>query len=79
MIKLPEPEGRICFDGGDWEEDFVSSQDAYSEAQMLQFRHDALEEVIERITALREGWGDRAEEFGMSKAITQILELKDNV
>jgi hypothetical protein len=45
MTKLPEPEGRICFDGGDWEEDFVSSQDAYSEEQMLQFRRDALEEV----------------------------------
>jgi hypothetical protein len=45
MIKLPEPEGRICFDGGDWEEDFVSSQDAYSEEQMLQFRRDVLEEA----------------------------------
>jgi hypothetical protein len=45
MIKLPEPEGRICFDGGDWEEDFVSSQDAYSEDQMLQFRRDALEDA----------------------------------
>jgi hypothetical protein len=43
MTKLPEPEGRICFDGGDWEEDFVSSQDAYSEDQMLQFRRDALD------------------------------------
>jgi hypothetical protein len=77
MIKLPEPEGRICFDGGDWEEDFVSSQDAYSEEQMLQFRRDALEEAIERITALREDWGDVAEESGMSTAISEIRKLKD--
>jgi hypothetical protein len=45
MIKLPEPEGRICFDGGEREDDWVSSQDAYSEAQMLQFRRDTLEEA----------------------------------
>jgi hypothetical protein len=70
MTKLPEPVIAR-------EECAVSSGEYYTKAQMLQFRRDALDEAIERIKALREGWGDAAEEYRMSTAIIQILELKD--
>ena len=58
MTKLPEPEGRICFDGGDWEEDWVSCQDAYSEEQMLQFRRDALEEAARACQGMKQECGE---------------------
>jgi hypothetical protein len=66
MTKLPEPEGRICFDGGDWEEDFVSSQDAYSREQMLQFRRDALEEAAQWIKSY-DGYTDSLREEAIRK------------
>jgi hypothetical protein len=49
----------------------------YTEAQMLQFRSDALDEAIDRIKMLREDWGDPAEESGMSSAIYVIRKLKE--
>jgi hypothetical protein len=68
MTELPEP----CCPVRNYKE-----VNFYTEAQMRQFRRDALEEAIERIEALREDWGDVAEESGMSTAISEIRKLKD--
>jgi len=54
-----------------------STQSYYTEAQMLQFRRDALEEAITSIQTMREGWGDPAEECGMNTSIREIRKLKD--
>jgi hypothetical protein len=80
MTKLPEPEGRICFDGGDWEEDFVSSQDAYSEEQMLQFRRDALDEAIKVCTDAAKPpplMGQTDEQWACSWCADAISKLKE--
>ena len=82
-VKMPEPAGTICFDGGAWEEDWVSSQSAYSEDQLKQYgderAREALEMAAERIRAVKEGWGDEAEECGMSTAITTIRALAKEI
>jgi hypothetical protein len=52
MTKLPEPVGRICFDGKGWEEDWVSDQDAYSEAQLKQYGDDRVREALEEAAAV---------------------------
>jgi hypothetical protein len=80
MIKLPEPEGRICFEGGSWEDDFVSSQDAYSEEQMLQFRRDVLEEaarVCDNAAKPEPLCRQTDEEFACSWCADAIRKLKD--
>lgn len=53
-VKMPEPVGRICFDGGEWEEDWVSHQSAYSEAQLKQYGDDRALEALEMAAKLFE-------------------------
>jgi len=65
MTKLPEPEYMGC--------DAVSDIFGYTEAQMLQFRRDALEEAADAVHEIpRNGvWVTKVE------AIAAILKLKD--
>ena len=91
MTKLPEPmavmvtveNGTMFWDvedineAGTYCEENEFPELLYTETQMLQFRRDALEEAIERIEALREDWGDLAEESGMLTSINEIRKLKD--
>jgi hypothetical protein len=73
-FKLPEPEGKIAYDGLQWEEDWISSQPAYSEEQLIQVRHDALEDAEDLICEKigRSGaWLTRAE------AAEAVRKLKD--
>jgi hypothetical protein len=79
MTKLPEPEGRICFDGGDWEEDFVSSQDAYSEDQMLQFRRDALEDAALVCDALAQKASSSIAKSAFNVSANEIRTLKEQI
>ena len=46
-MKLPDPEGKIAYEANEYESEWISSQDAYTVDQMLQFRLDALEEAAE--------------------------------
>ena len=60
-----------------------STQYCYTEAQLKQYGDDrareALEMAAERIRAVKEGWGDEAEECGMSTAITTIRALAKEI
>jgi len=46
-IKLPEPAGKVAYEAADqWSTDWISSEDAYTHAQLVQAVKDALEEVL---------------------------------
>jgi hypothetical protein len=88
MTKLPEPLSEVSEEldekeGFSYKTAHLSWDSAptgtklFTEDQMIQFRRDALEEAIERIEALREDWGDVAEESGMCTAISEIRKMKD--
>ena len=66
-VKMPEPAGTICFDGGVLEEDWVSSQLAYSEDQMKQYGDDRAREALEMAAVA--AWSfhmDRSKRAGLS-------------
>lgn len=46
-VEMPEPVGTICFDGGIWEQNWVSSESAYSESQLKQYCDDRAREALE--------------------------------
>ena len=74
-VNMPEPEYMGC--------DSVGDIFAYTEAQLKQYGNDrareAMEMAAERIRAVKEGWGDEAEECGMSTAITTIRALAKEI
>ena len=58
---------------------FPVTERLFTRDEVLQFRYTTLDEAVERIMALREYWGDAAEESGMSTAIGVIEKLKDEL
>jgi len=62
LAELPEPEGVIGHLGGEYENDWMSSRDAYSEEQMQAYAIAAQAPLIERIKEL-EKQRDRLLEF----------------
>lgn len=53
-VKISEPIGTICFDGGIWDQNWVSNQDAYSEEQLKQYGDDRAKEALEMAAKLFE-------------------------
>ena len=45
-VKMPKPIGTICFDDGRWGQNWISSQDAYSEEQLKQYGYDRAREAL---------------------------------
>lgn len=53
----------------------LSALKAYGDARA----REVLEMAVKRITAVKEGWGDEAEECGMSTAIATIRKLQEQL
>jgi hypothetical protein len=45
--ELPEPEGRIVYEARDYEQAWISSQDAYSEDQLRKYAEPLLRRINE--------------------------------
>jgi len=76
MIKLPEPEGTIAYPARDYEPEWISSQEAYSESQMRQAIHDAYEEAANLVANFAI---DIDDEWVLEQAAIAVRKLKEEV